>query len=282
MVKEIKLSIIIVGFNIKEYVILCLRSILAQEPSFPFEIIYVDNCSTDGTVPLLKNLSFKIKILEMKKNLGFARANNFAAKESGGEYLLFLNPDTEIFDDSLTRMVTYLEKHPEIGILGPKLVNNRKMDLQISSVGRLDSLTALFAFSFLNKYFPNNSFSRKYFLSDWDRNSIKEVGVVSGAAILINKDLFKKIGGFDEQYFMYFEENDLCLAVEKLGKKVVYFPEAKIIHYLSRATAKVPQLAKNRFFESRYHFFKKHFGFLKAIIINSLLRLFEKLTDVKN
>lgn len=276
---KVKLSIIIVGLNTKEWLTVCLKSILANPPPFSFEIIYFDNGSSDGTLSSIKNFSKELRILGSAKNLGLAKANNLGSKQAKGQYLLFLNPDTEVIKGALGKMVNCLQQHQEIGILGPKLYNSRKLDLQRSCNGRLDPLTALFALSFLNKFFPKNPFSKRYFLSGWDRNSIKDVGAISGAAMLVKKDIFNQVGGFDERYFLYFEENDLCLAVEKMGKKIVYYPEAGIIHHLGKASVKNPSEARKHFYKSRYKFFQKHFGQPTAFVIHSFLRLFEALSE---
>jgi len=290
---KVKLSIIIPGLNLKEYLIPCLESIFKNRPNFPFEVIYVDNGSTDGSVEMIettvtsgqwlvasekkKKRPITLRLIKNSSNLGFTKANNQGARVAQGKYLLFLNSDTEIVDGALGKMVKFLEEHPKAGVVGPKLYNSKKMDLQLTSTGRLTPLTAIFALSFINKYFPNNCFSRKYFLLGWDRNSIKEVEAVSGAALMIRADLFKKIGGFDERYFSYFEETDLCMAVKKEGKKAVYLPEAGIIHYGGKTTQKMPKMEKI-FIQSRYRFMKKHYGFLAALITESVLRFFERLS----
>lgn len=294
---SIDLSIIIVGLNIKEYLLSCVKSIFSNPPSFSYEIIYVDNGSTDGSVKMIKKFSelisskekelqpvaliherSAIKFILNKKNLGFTKANNQGTRIARGKYLLFLNSDTEVVNGALGKMVRFLEEHPETGVVGPKLFNSKKMDLQVTSTGALSPLTAIFALSFINKYFPNNYFSRKYFFSGWDRNSIKEVDAVSGAALMIRTDLFKKIGGFDERYFIYFEETDLCLAVKKEGKRVIYLPQAGIIHYGGKTTKKISSEMKRMFKQSRYRFIKKHYGFLTALITEGTLRFFEGLS----
>jgi len=246
-----KLSIIIVNYKADKYLKNCLESIGKNKS---WEVIVIDNS---------------------RNNIGYGAGCNLGAKRAKGEYLLFLNPDTKILKNSLELMIEYLEKNKDVGILGPKLFNSEKLDLQVSSVGRINPLTAIFAFSFLNKWFPQNVFSRKYFMSDWNRNSIKEVEVVSGAALMIRKEVFKKIGGFDEKFFLYFEENDLCLRVKKLGLKVIYYPEAQIIHYKEKSVVNNKEVSKKAFFSSRYLFFKKHFSFPAALFTESILRLFE-------
>jgi len=271
-----KLSIIIVGLNTKKWVISCLKSIFANKPEFSFEVIYVDNGSTDGSVEEIKR--FPVKIIENKKNLGFTKANNIGISKSSGEILFFLNPDTKILGNTLSKMVRFLEKNPEIGVLGPRLYNSEKKDLQISYGGKLTPTVALFSLTFLKKLFPKNIFFKKYFLTLPEKKIPTEVEVVSGAALMIKKDIFEKIGGFDERFFAYFEENDLCLRVKKIGKKVVYFPMGEIIHYGGKATKNIPELSRKIFVQSRFKFFKKHYGALPALMTEGFMRFFENLS----
>lgn len=278
---KVKLSIVIVGLNVKEWLIPCLRSIFKNPPSFNFEVIYVDNGSDDGTCLEVKLLFPKLKIIQSKENLGFTKANNLGFQYSKGEYLLFLNSDTEIVGQALSKMVNYLEVHKKIGVLGPKLYQNRTHELQISSTDELTPIRAIFAFTFLNKWFPNNRFSKKYFLSDWNRSSIKTVAAVSGAALMIRKEIFEKVGGFDERFFIYFEESDLCHSVRKIGSQVVYYPKAEVIHFGGKTTDKIPRQMKSVFLSSRFKYFEKHFGLLAAILTETILRLFELITKLK-
>jgi len=276
-----KLSIIIVGLNVKEWLIPCLRSIFKNPPSFNFEVIYVDNGSSDETCLEVRSLFPKVKIIQSKSNLGFTKANNLGFQYSNGEYLLFLNSDTEIVGQALSKMVNYLEVHKKIGVLGPKLYQNREHKLQISSTGELTPLAAIFAFTFLNKWFPNNQFSKKYFLSDWDRDSERQVAAVSGAALMIRKEIFEKIEGFDERFFIYFEESDLCRSVRKIGCQVVYYPKAEVVHFGGKTTSKISWQMKSVFLLSRFKYFEKHFGLPVAILTETILRFFELITKIK-
>lgn len=249
--KEKILSIIIVKYTCGEYLNRCLESI-GKNPRW--ETIVVDND---------------------RNNVGYAAGCNLGAKKAQGKYLLFLNPDTEVLKGALEKMIDYLESNKDVGILGPKLFNNKKMDLQTTSTGVLNPLSAILVFSFLNKIFPKNLISRKYFLTDWDRNSIREVGAVSGAALMIRKDVFQKIGGFDDKFFMYFEEHDLCLRVRKTGMKIFYYPDARIIHYGGKSSQLLSNRNKKYLLKSRFCFFKKHYGLLPALLVESFLRPFE-------
>lgn len=249
--KKIILSIVIVKYRADDFLKGCLESI-GENPIW--EIIIVDND---------------------KINVGYGAGCNLGAKKAEGKYLLFLNPDTEVLKGVLEKMINYLEINEDVGILGPKLFNSKNLDLQVTSTGVLNPLSAIMVFSFLNKIFPKNLISRKYFLTDWDRNSIREVGAVSGAALMIRKDVFQKIGGFDDKFFMYFEEHDLCLRVKKTKMKIIYYPEAGIIHYGGKSSQLLSAQNKKYLLKSRFYFFKKHYGLLPALLVESFLRPFE-------
>lgn len=249
--KEKILSIIIVKYTCGEYLNQCLESI-GKNPCW--ETIVVDND---------------------KKNVGYGAGCNLGAKKAEGKYLLFLNPDKVVLPNTLEKMVDFMENNKDIAVLGPKLFNSEKLDLQVTSTGVLNPLSAIMAFSFLNKIFPKNLISRKYFLTDWDRNSIREVGAVSGAALMIRKDVFQKIGGFDDKFFMYFEEHDLCLRVKKTKMKIIYYSEAGIIHYGGKSSQLLSNQNKKYLLKSRFCFLKKHYGLLPALLVESFLRPFE-------
>lgn len=276
MVKNsLKLSIIIVGFNTKNYTLPCLFSIFKNSPSFPFEVIYVDNGSKDNSPLFVKNKFPKVKVIQLNQNFGYSKANNIGFKNSRGKFLFFLNTDTEILNQCLSKMVNFMEVHKKVGILGPRLYNSKNYDIQQSFSGRITPLTAIFAFSFLSNLFPKNKFYKSYYLPDLNKDKVLEVEAVSGAALMVRRELFEKIGGFDENFFAFFEENDLCLRVKKMGFKVIYYPYAQLIHYGGKTTKMMGQLPSLFFKQSRYKFFKKHFGVFKALFVESFLRFFE-------
>jgi len=245
-----KLSLIIVKYRSQEYLPKCLASI---EKNPLWEIIIVDND---------------------KENIGYGPACNKGAQKAKGEYLLFLNPDTVVLPGSLEKMIEYLDRHPEVGILGPQLLSE-KSEIVPSSSAIPTPLMAIFSFTFLAKVSKNNHWSREYWYQGWDRKSEKEVGAVSGAALIIRKNLFEKLGGFDEKFFLYFEEVDLCERVEEAGFRVVFCPHAKVIHYGGKSTEKGEKIDRI-FSKSRFYFFQKHSGWPGALAVHffASLRLF--------
>ncbi len=214
-----KLSIIIVTWNTADTTLKCIQSIKKNLLNFNYEIIVVDNASTDDTLAKLKKESGLI-VLENKVNLGFGAGNNIGAKIAKGEYLLFLNSDMELVDNKLIEMYKYLIKNSRIGIIAPKYLNTDLSD-QGSAWPPQTPLNAFKEFwlgqKTYSKYIPQSK-------------EPVEVFSVSGGAMMIKKSLFNKIGGWDKRYFMYFEDLELCRQVRKLGYKIYYFPECSFIH----------------------------------------------------
>jgi len=218
MEKKPKLSIIIPTWNTADITLKCIKTIYKFLLPNIFEIIIVDNGSTDDTSQKLSQLK-NIKYIRNSTNLGFSRANNIGAKQATGQYFLFLNSDMELIDSSLLKMIDYLDSHPNIGLIGPQFLDSNGT-IQGSITPPQTPLNAF------KEYVLNikNSYT-KYFL-----NKTTSVNAISGGAILIDKNLFNKIGGWDERYFFYYEDLELCRQVKKLNKDIVYFPECQVIH----------------------------------------------------
>lgn len=212
------LSIIIPTWNTLDITLNCVKTIQKYLPQNYYEIIIVDNGSTDNSKNIFSKLK-SIKYIYNSHNLGFSKANNIGAKQAVGNYLLFLNSDMELIDSSLVEMAKYLENHSEIGAIGPQFLNTDHT-IQGSIMPPQTPLNA-FKEYWLGK---TGSYS-KYFLKN-----TTIVSSISGGAILIKKDIFNKIDGWDERYFFYYEDLELCRQVRKLGKDIVYYPKSKIIH----------------------------------------------------
>lgn len=223
------ISIIIVNWNSSNYLYNCLRSIKENVKSLTYEIIVIDNASFDGCEEMLRKDFPETIFIQSQNNLGFAAANNLAANEAKGNIFLFINPDTIMMEGCLKRMINNFFELPKAGVTGPRVLNSDGT-LQISCV-QVDKTP-------LNQALDSNIFRRlfsktklwgnyKAFLSQ----EPIEVDAVSGVCMLVRRDIFQKIGGFREEYFMYGEDIDLCLRVRKLGYKVYHIPNAEIIHY---------------------------------------------------
>lgn len=251
------LSIIIVKYHCDDYLEQCLSSI--GQNSY-WEVIIVDN---------------------EKENIGYGAGCNKGAKLSKGKYLFFLNPDTIILNGSLEKMIDFLEKNQEVAVLGPKIYKNTEKERQLSFCRFPGPFTSLFVFSPLKSLWPDNPvFSHYVYNENKKENGLLAVEAVAGAAILVRKDFFDKVSGFDENFFLYFEENDLCKRIRKQKGKIVYFPEAEIIHFGGKSTVDLENADKH-FRASRFYFFQKFYGKGTAFVVNKAISFLERLTSLQ-
>jgi GT2 family glycosyltransferase len=253
-----KLSIVIVSWNVKNYLKKCLSSINRHAINIEKEIFVVDNASTDGTVEMVQTEFPEVKLIANDKNTGFAFANNQAIKESSGEYILLLNPDTELTDDSLQQAINLAESNPQIGIIGCKHLNTDG-SLQ-ASVRRFPTLAGMFLIlTKLAKIFPRTSAIQRYYATDMNYSQAQKVQQVAGSFMLLKKSMLEKVDLLDEGFFIWFEEVDLCKRAKDEGWEVWYTPNTNIIHhggqsFSQRLTVKKQYL----FFKSAFRYFKKH------------------------
>ncbi len=256
---EVVLTIQIVNWNAREPLRQALRSIFTAPPPFPYEVIVLDNDSRDGSVQMVEKEFPQVRLLVSEQNLGFSKGHNLCARHARGKYLFILNPDTVVQAGALEKLVAFAEAHPEVGILGPRILNPDG-SLQYSCRRFPNPVAALFRNTPLGKLFPNNPYTRDYLMTDWDHSSVREVDWVSGAALFIRKQVYEQLGGFDEQFFMYCEDMDLCYRAWQAGCKVVYYPEAVIYHAIGRSTDLVANKMIRTFHQSMYRYYKKHYA----------------------
>lgn len=230
-----KVSCIIVNWNLKYLPRLCIEAIERSKTDFKFEIIVVDNDSHDESLEYLEQMHKKgqITLVHSGSNLGYGRANNLGAKYAKGKYLMVLNPDVSLEPDTMKKMVDYMDRHHETGILGPQLYffNGQIQDSCRRFMRPFDLVikrTGLSKIGFLKKRVDG------YTMQDYDHKETREVDLVTGACFMIPKTVFEKVGGFDERYFLFMEDADLCRKVWHAGFSVVYYPEARALHYHKR------------------------------------------------
>jgi GT2 family glycosyltransferase len=264
-----ELSIITVTYNssaqIKPYFDSLKKYIF---PKINTRLIVVDNHSSDETVSLLESLAIdypQLTVFRNPRNLGFAAANNQAARIALAPYLLFLNPDTRLLDSSLLRLITQLENNPKIGLIAPALLDPQKHPQP--SVYPPQTLSNAFFEFFLNR----KTFSA---LAPPERT---EVFAVSGAAMLLKKNFFDRLGAWNEKYFMYFEDLDLCDRIRKAGKKVVYFPSVKVIHEIGSSGHSLGQKPSRWLIQSS----KKYHGVVKYYLLTLIIYLGRKCQKLK-
>jgi GT2 family glycosyltransferase len=270
------LSIVIVSWNVREDLRECLQSLLRDEgsrlESGEIEIIVVDNASTDGTAEMV-NLEFpRVKLLVNSQNLGYTKANNIGINHSRGKYILLLNPDTIVHQGALQALIDCAESHPEAGIIGAKLLNPDG-SVQRSARSFPDIGAGLFRNTFLGRLFPNNPFVRRYLLADFGYDEVREVDWVSGAAMLVRRDLIERIGVLDERFWAYCEDVDLCWRAWQAGYKVLFCPNAVITHKVGRSSDQrlVPSLIQHH--KSMWLFYLKNYRHRYPLILFPLIGL---------
>ncbi len=243
-------SIIIVHYKVEKELLECLDSIKRSTPKTPYEIIVIDNS---------------------EKNVGFGAGNNLGAKKALGEFLFFLNPDTKVFPGVIDNLVEFIKKEKNVGIVSPLLLDKNNIPYKLQGSLKLTPFRAIMCLSFIEKYFSENRIYKNYYLFDWDKKTTKEVDVAPGTAFMIRKKIFEEVGGFDEKFFLFFEENDLCLQIKKLGYKMFINPNAKIIHLWGKSTERGESI-KKIFQKSRFYYFQKHFGLFWAFLVEVFCR----------
>jgi len=253
-----ELSIIIVSWNVKELLEKCLKSIYKYKTDLFLEIIVVDNASTDKTIEMIKKNFPKVKLIINDINKGFAKANNQGILASQGEFILLLNPDTEIIKNSLEKMMDFMKKHYQAGIAGCKHLNS---DWTIQpSVRRFPNFWSLFfIFTKMAKIFPQIPTIYYYLAKDLNLKIAQPVDQVAGSFFLMRRKVIDEIGLFDENFFIWFEEVDYCLRAKKAGWQIWYNPEAEIIHYGGKSFNQILTFKKQKmFFKSAKYYLQKH------------------------
>lgn len=254
-----KLTVIIVSYNVKYFLEQALASVGKAAKNLSVETIVVDNASTDGSVALVKSRFPEVLLIENKNNTGFAVANNQAIRIARGEYVLLLNPDTLVQEDTLEKTVQFMDAHPEAGGLGVKMVDGKGVFLPESKRGLPTPKVAFFKLFGLSALFPKSKTFGRYHLGYLSENEIHEVDVLSGAFMLMRKKALDAIGLLDETFFMYGEDIDLSYRMTKAGYKNYYFPETRIIHYKGESTKKGSLNYVRMFYNAMVIFARKHF-----------------------
>lgn len=283
------LSVCIVTYNTKEYLRQCLLSIQAQT-QHSYEIIIVDNHSNDGTIKMLvedfavgttqKERLPAIQLIQNQKNLGYTLPMNQALRKAKGRYLLQLNPDTIIVEYTLDRLVDFLDEYPQVGICGPKVLNEDGSLQKPCRRGESRPWAVISYFSGLAKRFPQNPFFSEYTMGYKDENEIHPVAGVAGSCMLIRREVVDLIGYLDETFFAYQEDADYCFRASKAGWLIYYYPLARIIHYGGKGGSAVEPLQSiYQWHRSYFLFYRKNYARDYFFLFNWLyyLAMFVKL-----
>jgi GT2 family glycosyltransferase len=259
----ILLSVCLVNFNDAANLPACLESVEADTHGIPHEIIVADNASTDGSAELVERKYPRVKILRGSGNVGFGRANNAAVRESGGEFVLFLNTDVIVRPGTIPRLLKEMKDDPRTGAAGPALINPGGAH-QVSFGGRLNFTTEALLKSWVNRA------TARSLRADRRR---REVFWVSGAFLLARREAFDAAGGFDPEYFLYFEDIDLCAAIRERGWNVVFLPEAQSFHRGGATTAGTGLRSRLEYRRSQVRFYGKHNSAVSRALLGLYLRL---------
>ncbi|MEW6456230.1 MAG: glycosyltransferase family 2 protein [Acidobacteriota bacterium] len=249
------LSIIIVNFNRKDFLDICLNSLFNSINSLPYsyEVIVVDNNSTDGSVELIENKYKKIVLIKNRDNLGFGKANNIGIKHSRGNFILFLNNDTYVYPGSIETLIKKMHEYKNVGAAGC-LILNEDLSLQLSFGKMID-----FSNEFFQKYLANY-----YYRLKWGRAPKKGINIytdwISGACLITRADILEEIKYFDENFFMYTEEVDLCKRIKDKGWKILYTTDTQILHYRGKSTQLINKKTVLEYRKSQLYFYAKHYG----------------------
>jgi N-acetylglucosaminyl-diphospho-decaprenol L-rhamnosyltransferase len=252
-------SVIIVSYNTRDMTCACIESVLTYGQNVDQEVIVLDNVSSDGSADAISSRFPQVELIRSNENHGFGKGNNVAAKQAKGDYLLLLNPDTLLLDNAIEKLLAFAKRRPEAKMWGGRtLRGDRTLDPQ--SAWTFMSLRSLFSAAVgLSAVFPNSRLFNPESIPDWDRSTEREVDMITGCLLLMKRGFWEELGGFDEKFFMYAEETDLCYRAYKLGARPTTTPTVEIIHYGGASeTVRADKLV--RLHSGKARFVRKHWS----------------------
>ena len=254
-----KLSIVIPTYNAHEWIQGCIDSITLHHPSSDYEIIVVDDTSSDDTIAIVRQQFPTVRLFANEKNVGFGKTVNVGLKEASGEYVLVLNNDTWMHEGALDAMIAFLDTHADTGIVGPKVLSGDG-SLQQQCRRRIPTpAAALLYFTGIAKLFPKNPKVAGYLMTAADENQTTEVDAVSGACLMVRREVIDRIHGFDPEYYLYGEDMDFCWRAKLAGWNVIYHPDAVITHFGGQGgTGKKKLYATIEWHRAMWIFYRKH------------------------
>jgi GT2 family glycosyltransferase len=232
------LDIIVVSWNTRDILRDCLASVYEQTRGISFQVIVVDNASSDGSAEMVRAEFPQAVLIENTENRGFAAANNQGMEIAGGRYVLLLNSDTIVLDGAIQKTLRFAESHPEAAVVGCRVLNPDGT-LQRTCFMFPSLLNLVLAATYLYKIAPRNSFCGRERMGGWERDAVREVEVVSGCFMLVRREAIERVGLMDEEYFMYAEETDWCWRFKKAGWKSLFYPDAQIVHLGGQSSRQV-------------------------------------------
>ncbi|KAB2866147.1 MAG: glycosyltransferase, partial [Bacteroidales bacterium] len=278
-----ELSVIIVNYNVKHFLEQCLMSVHSALKDIDAEVFVVDNASSDDSCSMVKQKFPTVKLIENYQNVGFSKANNQAISQSQGKYVLLLNPDTVVQEDTFTKCIAFMNSHCEAGAITVKMIDGKGNYLPESKRGFPSPWVSFFKIFGLTSLFPKSRIFARYYLGHLDKNATNQIDILPGAFMFIKREALNKSGLLDEQFFMYGEDIDLSYRITQAGYKNYYYPECQIIHYKGESTKKGSLNYVLVFYKAMIIFAKKHFKSNKAstfIILINLAIYFRALLSI--
>ncbi len=266
-----KLSIIIVNYNVRHFLEHCLLSVIKATKNVSCEVFVVDNKSADNSAEMVAEKFPSVKLIANQENLGFSKANNQAIQKAQGEYILLLNPDTIVEEDTFIKCINFMDEHTDVGGLGVKMIDGQGRFLPESKRGLPTPLVAFYKIFGLSSLFPKSKTFSRYHMGFLDEDKNHEIEILSGAYMFLRKSVLDKTGLLDETFFMYGEDIDLSYRIIKAGYKNYYFSDTKIIHYKGESTKKSSINYVFVFYNAMLIFAKKHFSKTNMALYSGLI-----------
>lgn len=255
--QDLELSVTICSWNTREDLRACLQSLRLVADEARFEVIVIENDSSDGSAEMVETDFPEFTLLKQTENLGFTGGHNVGFAHAKARDVMLLNSDTIVHAGALRTLLDFVHEHPEVGIVGPKLLNPDG-SLQLSCRRFPNPIAALFRNTFIGRWFPKNRFTREYLMQDWGHDEPRDVDWLSGAAMIVTRQVIEQVGVIDPKFFMYCEDVDLCFRTWKHGMKVVYVPSAVVTHAIGRSTDRIANKMIVRFHRSMFRFYMKN------------------------
>lgn len=253
-----ELSTVIVHYRSREPLLGCLAALEADAAGVEHEIAVVDNSPGDGAAEAVRERHPAVRWITNAENVGFARAVNQGVAATSGDVVLLLNPDCELQRGAIAALLAHLRKHSRCAIAAPR-IHNPDGTLEFSARSYPDHLTFLFnRYSLLTRLFPDNRWSRRYLLTDWDHESVRDVDWVSGACMAVRRAAIRRVGPMDEGYFMFNEDVDWCRRMNQAEWRVTYVPQARAVHHVGASKGRVAAKVTWERHRGMVHYFRKH------------------------
>ncbi len=272
-----KLSIVIVSYNVGDYLRQALHSVIAAASGISHEITVVDNCSSDGSAEMVINEFGTVRLIVSEANEGYSAACNKGIRDSSGKYLLILNPDTVVSSDAFVNALAFMDEHPDAGAAGARMTDGNGRFLPESKRGYPSPLTSLFRLTGMGWLFPRSALFNAYYMGNMPEDQLCRADILTGAFMLIRRETLDKTGLFDTTYFMYGEDIDLSWRIRQAGYYNYYLPDVRITHFKGRSAMTDREGSLRYFYGAMKIFAQSHLQSGWHMPVNIAVTLAEKL-----